>query len=198
MTAEGVAGAWDDKYREQPELWGRPPSRFLVDLAADLPLGTALDFGSGQGRNALWLAEQGHSVTGLDLSPVAVGQAAAVAERHGLDAAFEAVDLTAWDPAGRTWDLVLLSYLQLPAEDRRRAHHAAVNALAKGGTLILIGHHRDNLDGGVGGPPSPEVLFSEEQLAEDFAELRIRRNETALRPTDEGDAIDVVLVAERV
>ena len=192
-----IGASWDAKYDEQRALWGTVANRFLIDLAADLPAGTALDLGSGQGRNAFWLAEQGHSVTGLDLSPVAVEQAAAVAAAHGLDASFEAVDLATWDPAGRTWDLVLLSYLQLPEAVRRPVHRSAAQALAPGGRLILIAHHRDNLDHGVGGPPSPDVLFAEEQLADDFADLHIERNERVLRPTDDGDAIDVILVADR-
>ena len=120
-----------------------------------------------------------------------------MAAAHGLDASFEAVDLATWDPAGRTWDLVLLSYLQLPEAVRRPVHRSAAQALAPGGRLILIAHHRDNLDHGVGGPPSPDVLFAEEQLADDFADLHIERNERVLRPTDDGVAIDVILVADR-
>jgi SAM-dependent methyltransferase len=197
MTTEDASAAWDDRYGEQPDLWGSAANRFLVELASDLPPGTALDLGSGQGRNAFWLAERGHTVTGLDLSPVAVEQAATVAADHDLDATFEAVDLTSWDPEGRTWDLVVLAYLQLPDAVRSRVHQAAVDALAPGGRLILIAHHRDNLEHGVGGPPYPEVLFTEEQLAADFADLEIERNGKVLRPTDDGDAIDVVLVADR-
>ena len=197
MTSDEKAAGWDAKYGEQPDLWGAAANRFLVDLASDLPAGTALDR-RGQGRNAFWFAGQGHAVTGLDLSPVAVEQAAAVAAAHGLDVSFEAVDLASWDPAGRTWDLVILSYLQHPDAARRHVHRAAVRAVAPGGRLILIAHHRDNLDRGVGGPPSPDVLFTEEQLAGDFADLQIARNEQVLRSTDDGDAIDLILVADRV
>ncbi len=136
-------------------------------------------------------------VTGLELSPIAVDQARAVAEEHGIDASFEAVDLSTWNPDGEEWDLVVLAYLQLPAETRRPIHAAAATAVAPGGRLIVIAHHRDNLDQGVGGPPYPEVLFTEDELAEDFAALDIERNERVLRATDHGDAIDVVLVASR-
>lgn len=196
MTSDDNSEVWDDRYAEQGELWGADANRFLVEIAGDLLPGTAVDLGSGQGRNAMWLAERGHTVTGLDLSPVAVEQAKAVAADRGLDASFEAVDLVSWDPGDRTWDLVVLSYLQLPEEARRRVHEAAVRAVAPDGRLILIAHHRDNLEGGVGGPP-PEFLFSEDQLADDFADLRIERNETVLRPTPDGDAIDIVLVASK-
>ena len=192
-----MRAAWDARYADQDDVWGSDANRLLVEIAADLPAGRALDLGSGQGRNAFWLAGRGHVVTGLELSPVAVDQATAVAEEHGLDATFEAVDLTTWNPDGEEWDLVVLAYLQLPAETRRPIHAVAATAVAPGGRLIVIAHHRDNLDHGIGGPPYPEVLFTEDELAEDFAALDIERNERVLRPTDDGDAIDVVLVASR-
>jgi len=192
-----MRAAWDARYADQDDVWGSDANRFLVEIAADLPAGRALDLGSGQGRNAFWLAGRGHVVTGLELSPVAVDQATAVAEEHGLDATFEAVDLTTWNPDGEEWDLVVLAYLQLPAETRRPIHAVAATAVAPRGRLIVIAHHRDNLDHGIGGPPYPEVLFTEDELAEDFAALDIERNERVLRPTDDGDAIDVVLVASR-
>jgi hypothetical protein len=128
---------------------------------------------------------------------VAVAQAAEIAKEHGLDATFEAVDLTTWDPAGQVWDLVVLAYLQIPEAARRVVHAAAARAVAPGGRLVVIAHHADNLEHGVGGPPYPEVLFTEEQLAADFASLDIERNERVLRPTEHGDAIDIVLVAHR-
>ncbi len=192
-----MRAAWDARYADQDDVWGSDANRFLVEIATDLPPGRALDLGSGQGRNAFWLAGRGHIVTGLELSPVAVDQATAVAEEHGLDASFEAVDLTTWNPDGEEWDLVLLAYLQLPTETRRPIHAVAAAAVAPGGRLIVIAHHRDNLDHGVGGPPYPEVLFTEDDLAEDFAVLDIERNERVLRPTDHGNAIDVVLLASR-
>jgi len=190
--------AWDARYTEEGALWGPEANRLLVELAADLTPGRALDLGSGQGRNAFWLAARGHAVTGLDLSAVAVEQANAVAAEHGLDATFEAVDLTAWDPAEERWDLVVLAYLQVPEAVRQQIHAVAVRALAPGGKLILVAHHLDNLSNGVGGPPYPEMLFTEDGLAADFSELEIERNEKALRPTENGEAIDIVLVAKRV
>jgi SAM-dependent methyltransferase len=195
MTDE-TRSVWDARYRSG-DVWGPAPNRLLAELVADLPRGSALDLGSGQGRNALWLAELGHDVTGLDLSPVAIDQARAAAAERGLDVRFDAVDLASWDPGGQVWDLVVSSYLQLDEPTRRLVHAAAAQAVAPGGRLILIAHHRDNLERGVGGPPTPRVLYTEEMLAGDFDGLVIERNEQVTRSTDEGDAIDIVLVAVR-
>lgn len=195
MTEE-MKESWDARYRSG-DVWGAAPNRLVAELVADLPRGRALDLGSGQGRNALWLAELGHDVTGLDLSPVAVDQARATAAERGLDVRFEAVDLASWDPGEQVWDLVVLSYLQLDESTRRLVHAKAAQAVAPGGRLILVAHHRDNLERGVGGPPTPRVLYTEEMLAKDFDGLVIERNEQVIRPTDEGDAIDIVLEAAR-
>jgi SAM-dependent methyltransferase len=133
-------------------------------------------------------------VTGLDLSPVAIAQAKAIAAEHDVDATFASVDLTSWDPDGRVWDLVVLTYLHLSEERRPVVHGAAERAVAPGGLLVVIAHHRDNFGRGVGGPPVPELLFTEAQLAADFADLEILRNEKVIRSTAEGDAIDLVFV----
>ena len=97
---------------------------------------------------------------------------------------------------------MLLSYLQLVAEQRIVVHAAAVDALAPGGTLFLVAHHADNLEHGVGGPQIAEVLYTEADLATDFASLEIVTLQRVLRPATTadgvpGEAIDVLVVARR-
>jgi SAM-dependent methyltransferase len=196
-----MQGFWDERYASEGMLWGAEPNAVVAEIAADLPAGTVLDLACGRGRNAVWLAQQGHEVTGLDLSPVAIEQARQLAEDVGVDVDLTTGDVTEWDPGGRIWDLVLLSYLQIPTVDREVAHAKAVAAVAPGGTLLLIAHHLDNLDGGIGGPQTPDVLYTEDQLAADFADLEILRNETVTRRVDrddlQGTAIDVLVLATR-
>ena len=189
---------WDERYRTQGLVWGLEPNVFVVEIVEPLAPGTALDLGCGQGRNAIWMATRGWTVTGLDLSPVAVDQARRLAAEAGVDVEFEAVDLLEWDPGARRWDLVLLSYLQLPDPDRRRVHRAARCALAPGGRLVLVAHHRANVEDGVGGPPDPGVCYDEETMREDFPDLEVERLGRAIRHVRrdelEGDAIDLVFV----
>ena len=197
MDISDMRSSWDARYEAKGALWGAVPNQFLVDIADVLEPGTALDLGCGQGRNSFWLASRGFMVTGLDISPVAIEQARTVAAELEIDASFESVDLTTWDPAGRVWDLVTLTYLHLSHERRPVVHGAAKRAVAPGGRLVVVAHHLDNFENGVGGPPVPELLFTEQQLADDFADLEILRNEKVTRTTDEGDAIDLVFVAVR-
>ena len=199
--ADAMRVVWDERYSEAGQLWGLEPNRFLVEVAEDLPRGSVLDLGCGQGRNSVWLATRGFEVTGLDLSPVAVEQAARFAEDVGVDVEFSAADITTWQPEGRTWDVVLLSYIHLPEAGRKKIHATAVESLAPGGRVIVIAHHLDNLERGIGGPPYPDLLLTEDLLREDFADLEIDRCESVLRPVDKdgvtGTAIDVLMVAHK-
>lgn len=191
---------WNERYRSEGMIYGAEPNQFVVAALAHLPPGQALDLACGQGRNAVWLAQQGHDVTAVDYSEVAIDHGRRLAEAVGVDVDFVRADLTSWSPTG-AFDLVLLSYLHLPTEARATVHRAAVGSLVPGGTLFLVAHHRDNLDGGVGGPQDPAVLYEEAELAEDFSELDIERNERVLRHVVkddlEGDAIDVVVLARK-
>lgn len=195
------AAYWNERYRDRGYLWGTDANRFLAVAAAGLPPGTALDLGCGQGRNAVWLAQRGHRVTGIDLSSVAIEHARRLAAEAGVDVEFRVADLTAWHPGSERWNLVVLSYLQVDADARRAIHGAASDAISPGGTLIVIAHHLDNLTEGVGGPQSPAVLFTEDDLLADFATLQVDRCERVLRPVEtveiSGDAVDVLLIARR-
>jgi SAM-dependent methyltransferase len=192
---------WNERYAERGTLWGADANQFVVKYLADLPPQRVLDLASGQGRNAVWLAARGHSVTAVDLSDVAVAQARQVAAEAGVEVDFVVADLRNWEPPAGEFDLVLLSYLQVPTELRRLVHDKAIRAVAPGGAIFLVAHHLDNLEGGVGGPPDPDVLFTEEQLAGDFADLDIEILERVLRPVEtaevSGDAIDVAMLARK-
>lgn len=196
-TPEERRAYWDERYRKDPDVFGAEPNRFVAEHLAGLEPGRVLDLGAGQGRNALWLAAQGHRVTAVDLSEVAITRLRELAAARGLRVDAVAADLTEWTPEPAAFDVVLLSYLQLVPPQREVVHGAAATALAPGGRLFLVAHHRDNLTEGVGGPQIPDVLYDEDQLRADFAALRIDRLERLLRPVagESRPAIDVLLEA---
>ena len=192
---------WNERYDTQGSVWGRDANQFIRSELGGLEPCRVLDLGCGQGRNSIWLAARGHDVTGVDFSDVAIMQARRHADEAGVTVDFQARDLETWQAPTASYDLVVLSYLQVPGELRRRVHAMAVEALAPGGRVFLIAHHRDNLTHGVGGPQSPEFLFDQGQLADDFSSLTIVRNDIVLRPAEmdgvSGDAIDVLLIADK-
>ncbi|MEX0827240.1 MAG: class I SAM-dependent methyltransferase [Acidimicrobiia bacterium] len=196
--------AWDERYRDKELLWTAEPNRFLVEIASGLEPGTALDLAGGEGRNAVWLAEQGWRVTVLDWSKVALEKGRTLAEARGVtsEVSFMEADLLAWEPAKATANLVLIVYLQIPAEHRASVWRNAAAAVCDGGRLVVIGHDSSNLVDGYGGPQDPAVLFTADEVAAVVAKtLSVERSERVDRPVDTEDgmrvALDNVTVAVR-
>jgi SAM-dependent methyltransferase len=195
------ATAWDERYRGAELVWGAEPNCFLVDETVGLAPGRALDAACGEGRNALWLATQGWDATGVDFSEAGVARARSLAEQAGVSATFEVADLTVWQPPTGAFDLVLVAYLQLPEPVRRGVYGRLAEAVAPGGTMLVIGHDRTNLTDGVGGPQRPDVLLDATEVAGDLVDLVVDVAERRRRPvTVDGEtrqAVDTVVRAHR-
>lgn len=201
---------WDERYDTEELVWRAEPNRFVVREVEGMPPGRALDLACGEGRNALWLAERGWEVVGVDFSATGLAKAARLAGHRGVSVTWEAADVRDWDPPHH-FDLVLLAYLQLPAPDRRRALAVAAGALGPGGTLLVIGHDTTNPTDGVGGPQDPSVLFGPDDVVADLEGLEgpapgpgglvVERAERVRRPVDtpEGarEAVDALVRAHR-
>ncbi|MGC4896695.1 class I SAM-dependent methyltransferase [Micromonospora sp. DT31] len=197
------SSAWDRRYTDTPGLvWSAEPNRFVVEAVTDLTPGAALDVAAGEGRNAVWLAGQGWRVNAVDFSTVAVDRGRELAAARGVTVDWRVADVTTYRPVPNSYDLVLISYLHLPAADFAAVLAAARSALRPGGTLVVVGHDLANLRGGTGGPQDPSLLLTPETVVDGLAGLRVRRAETARRPvsTPDGgtvDALDTVVVANR-
>ncbi|GAA4377447.1 class I SAM-dependent methyltransferase [Paeniglutamicibacter cryotolerans] len=136
------AETWDQFYSESTRIWSGNPNSALVSQVAELSPGTALELGCGEGADAIWLAERGWQVTGIDVSGVALERAAEHALSAGVAEStdWERHDLALWQPS-RSYDLVtalfLHSMIDFPREPILRAAAAAV---APGGSLLVVGH----------------------------------------------------------
>ncbi|HSL16795.1 MAG TPA: class I SAM-dependent methyltransferase [Methylomirabilota bacterium] len=193
---------WNRRYREKGLVWSAEPNRFLVEEVADLAPGRALDLGAGEGRNAIWLAERGWRVTAVDFSEVALEKARRIAAEREVGIETVRADLTGYRPEPAAFDLVLLLYLHLPPPEMAGVVDGAARAVASGGTFLLIGHDRTNLERGHGGPRSPEVLYDAQEIAGLLTGFEIERAGTRRRPveTEQGtvSAIDCLLRARAV
>lgn len=200
------AADWDARYAAEDRVWSAGPNVFVEEICAALPPGRALDVAGGEGRNALWLADRGWEATVADFSAVALQRAAhlwdAREERVGRLHVHQ-VDVLAEPLGDAEFDLVVVCYLQVPAESRRTAHRSAAAAVAPGGSLLVVAHHTDNLAEGVGGPQDPAVLFSESDVVGDLdgTGLEVVRAEKAARPVDKDGApavaFDALVLARR-
>jgi 2-polyprenyl-3-methyl-5-hydroxy-6-metoxy-1,4-benzoquinol methylase len=188
---------WNERYAGRDLVWTAEANQFVVAELTDHPPGTALDLACGEGRNTVWLAERGFEATGIDWSEVGLDKAHRLAEARGVSPTFVEGDLTTWTSEGRTWDLVLLAYLHLPWPLMQQVLTQAAEAVAPGGTLLVVGHALVNLERGVGGPQDPNVLYGPEMVADVLVGLRVDRAEHITRTTANGDAIDVLVRASR-
>lgn len=131
---------WDEFYAATDRIWSGRPNGALVTETADLPPGRALDVGCGEGADALWLASRGWQVTALDVSQVALDRAAAAAREAGLEVQWvHAGLLEAQLPVG-CFDLVSAQYPVLLRTSDAVAAHALREAVAPGGTLLVVHH----------------------------------------------------------
>jgi 2-polyprenyl-3-methyl-5-hydroxy-6-metoxy-1,4-benzoquinol methylase len=194
---------WNRRYGGSELLWTARPNRFLVAEVAGLAPGRALDVACGEGRNAVWLAEQGWRVTGVDFSDVALEKASRLAEARAVEAEWLQADLLAFQTEPRSFELVIVFYLQLPGGPRRSILRAAADAVAPGGTLLLVAHDSSNLEHGHGGPQDPSALYTADDVVADLdgTGLEVERAEVVERPvetpTGERTALDALVRAHR-
>ena len=194
---------WDERYSGAGFEWSMHPNQFVAEQLAGLPPGRALDLAAGEGRNSVWLAERGWSVTAVDFSRVGLDKGRRLAAARGVGQSrvdWVVADLCEYEPARTAFDLVLIAYLQVDAGLRDRVLAGAAAALVPGGTLLVVGHDLANLTEGVGGPQSPEVLYTPEAISAALGGLCILRAERVRRTVERdggpATAIDTLVRAE--
>ena len=177
---------WDNRYSGDELVWTSTPNQFLVAEAVGLRPGRAVDLACGEGRNSIWLAEQGWEVTGIDFSPVSLDKAKRLADLLGVKVTWIEADIEERVPPQDGFDLVTMLYLQLPQPARSRAISSAANHVDPGGTLVIVAHDLENLTHGFGGLQDPDVLYRVSEVTEAAidAGLTIGRAEQAVRVVD--------------
>ena len=194
------AQMWNDRYSGSELVWSAGPNAFVAEICSGLPVGRSIDLAAGEGRNSIWLAEQGWEAKAVDFSQVGADKARQLAEHRGVSVDIEVADLNEYEPTRGGYDLVLVVYLQLPDEQLSPMLTRAADAVAPGGRFVLVCHDRENLDRGYGGPQSLEVLTTPAQVVAAIGdELVVERAEVAERrvstPDGERVALDTVVVA---
>jgi SAM-dependent methyltransferase len=199
---------WDERYSATDLVWSAEPNRFVAELISPLTPGSAIDIAAGEGRNAIWLAQQGWTVTATDYSNVAVERMRArAAELLGREAARLSPlvgDATVAAPGGpAAYDLALFSYLQLPPAEWKVALRNGVEAVRPGGHVLVIGHSARNLTEGWGGPSAREVLYDPDEVVDavDGLPVAVEHADIRVRPVDTEDgpreALDTVVMLRR-
>ncbi len=165
--------SWEERYRSRTAVWSGQPNLQLVAEAAGLDPGTALDVGSGEGADAIWLASRGWRVTAVDFATTALQRAAAHAQAGGAEVAgridWVHADLTTWAPPNQQFDLVSAQFMHLPAAGRQELFGRLAAGVAPGGMLLIVSHHPSDLRTTVPRPPMPELFYTAEEAGASLA-----------------------------
>lgn len=152
---------WNSRYSASHYCYGTEPNAFVAECAPQLPPGPVLCLGEGEGRNAVFLARRGHSVTAVDQSAVGLTKANQLAARHGVVLTTVVADLAAYSITAQAWSAVVATFVHLPPPLRASVHRAVVAGLRPGGMFVLEAYTPDQIRHGTGGPVNtPELLMT--------------------------------------
>jgi len=162
---------WDARYAEPGWTFGTEPNDFLREQGHLLPPGRVLCLADGEGRNGVWLAEQGHDVTSVDLSAVGLEKARRLAAERGVRLATVRADLERFAIEPGAWNGIVSIFAHVSADVRRRVHAAVQPGLAPGGVFLLEAYRPEQIGKGSGGPPDDERMMNLARLGAELGPL---------------------------
>ena len=164
---------WNERYNEAKYIFGIEPNDFLRDNFSKIPIGgSVLCLAEGEGRNAVFLAQQGYQVTAMDMSEVGLNKALRLSQDRGVDIITQVADLADYDFGEAQWDGIVSIWAHLPKAVRQRVHAQIAPALTPNGVFILEAYTEQQLNmNAVGGPPATQK--------ERFGSLAVLRSELA-------------------
>jgi SAM-dependent methyltransferase len=174
----GIALAQADQYNpifrgEAGDVFSRKPNAFLVEAIRNRKPGSALDVGMGQGRNTIYLAQQGWTVTGFDPADEGVRRAEVDAKRLGLRISTAVTTIEQFDFGENCWDLIVMTYVPTKAV-APKVHRA----LRPGGAVVVEDRHLDTRR------VWPAGIFHDNELISIFPGLRVLRYDDVWAPAD--------------
>lgn len=178
---------WNQRYQEEEFAYGEEPNDFLREVAHRLqPQSRVLCLAEGQGRNAVWLAQQGHDVVAVDMAEQGLERAHELAARRGVKIETVHADLAEWVPEANSYDAVVAIFAHLPPPARVAMHQRASDALREGGWAIIELYSPRQLEYKTGGPPVLELLVEPHHLQAEFEGLHFEHLEEKIREIAEG------------
>lgn len=178
---------WNERYQSKNYMYGSEANDFLRAQAHRIrPGGTVLSLAEGEGRNAVYLAQEGCAVRGVDFSANGRDKALALAQLQGAAIQYDLADLTTYAMGVAQWDAVVSIFCHLHQTERVAVYQSVKQALKPGGVFIFEAYNKRQLDYGTGGPGDVSYLASLGQLRKVFEGFEIMLAQDTVREVNEG------------
>jgi len=177
---------WDERYSQEEYVYGTEPNDFLRQHVDAIRKGRVLSLCEGEGRNAVFLATKGYTVTGVDSSSIGLSKAQKLATARGVSITTELADMADFSIAQNTWDGVVSIFCHIPPAMRAELHRQVVAGLKPGGVLVLEAYTPDQLALGTGGPKVKEMTMTAEDLRRELEGLEFDLVQELERDVTEG------------
>lgn len=178
---------WDQRYSNETYAYGTEPNDFLVSQLDRLVPGRVLCLAEGEGRNAVWMAQQGFTVTAIDSSEVGLRKARKLAAQRGVSITTLHADLKDFEIGEMKWDLIVSIFAHLPADLRKSVHRRCVTGLRSGGSMLLEAYTPQQLKYKTGGPASDEMMLDSHSLRQELEGLEFMHLHECIREIHEGE-----------
>ena len=178
---------WNERYSSKSYAYGTKANDFLVAMADSLPTGKILCLAEGEGRNAVWLAEQGNEVTAVDASDIGLQKANRLAKETGVEITTVHADLADYDIGTQQWDAIISIFCHLPPELRQEVHRRCVEGLRDNGVFLLEAYTPLQLEYKTGGPPVAEMMVDMRSLRSELNGLEFLHLQECVREIHEGE-----------
>ena len=164
---------WEERYGQEEFVFGTEPNDFLRERVDELPAGEVLCLAEGEGRNAVFIAGRGRSVSSVDLTEAGVAKTLRLAAEKGVVVDATVADLTEFDLGRQRWDAIVSIFAHTPPDLRRDLHARVVRALRPGGIFLLEAYTPAQVGRGTGGPQDPAMTMTLDGLRQELAGLEI-------------------------
>ncbi|MEM7030652.1 MAG: class I SAM-dependent methyltransferase [Chloroflexota bacterium] len=177
---------WDERYSADEYAFGKEPNEFLAKNYRAIPKGKVLSLAEGEGRNAVFLAKQGYTVTAVDGSQAGLEKARKLAQENNVALDLIQADLVDFDIGVSNWDGIVSIFFPLPSAQRKELHKKVVAGLKENGVFLVEAYRPEQVAYGTGGGKSPDTMTTKESLIEELNEMAFIHLMTLERSVVEG------------